>query len=428
MKKLFILFFMMLMSIIIVHAQVECYQETATSNASGCGLPTGVYANQAPYFYVNYTLPYYGGNQSLWTIKISNESVHNVTIPQSCDDFASNTSIMSFRLSSYKDFQFNGNHYARAYCHNMTDWELLEDHSKQISGAQSTTGDGSSLWYDASYTSGVCNDDGALVDTVASNSVICNYASIYEEGMYWIEYVAPPPTPMVLVNDTFEDAVNRAVNDTVFNVTYNYYNCSLIGLDVAFYDWEFTLLGNASVSQGTCSYTINLTPFMQSIPLNETLTQNNYYVTLRAYTINNESPDNYEFSNRPFTYYNPCVEFWVEDNTVCNGVNYTIQYADINTCGTSLLLPGDNGTLANCTLPATGLTAYQQSISNDTPMLVNMLIVFFVIVFMIGLIVGFNGLDESNHKRTLVYIIAIIGVVILVVLIMMLVLPLHYIM
>jgi len=56
-----------------------------------------------------------------------------------------------------------------------------------------------------------------------------------------------------------------------------------------------------------------------------------------------------------------CVENWVSNDTICNGVNYTIQYYDSNMCNTTYTLPIDNGTIANCSLNCTPTW-----ITNDT--------------------------------------------------------------
>jgi hypothetical protein len=43
-----------------------------------------------------------------------------------------------------------------------------------------------------------------------------------------------------------------------------------------------------------------------------------------------------------------CVESWVNSNSVCNGVNYTVKYTDTNMCGTTYNLPVNNGTVVSC--------------------------------------------------------------------------------
>jgi hypothetical protein len=47
----------------------------------------------------------------------------------------------------------------------------------------------------------------------------------------------------------------------------------------------------------------------------------------------------------------PCVETWISNNTVCNGVNYSVDYYDSNMCGTFTNLPVDNGTIVSCCSP-----------------------------------------------------------------------------
>jgi hypothetical protein len=50
------------------------------------------------------------------------------------------------------------------------------------------------------------------------------------------------------------------------------------------------------------------------------------------------------------TPFNPitCTENWIQQNTSCNGVNYTVGYYDSNVCGTFVNLPVDNGSIIYC--------------------------------------------------------------------------------
>lgn len=45
-----------------------------------------------------------------------------------------------------------------------------------------------------------------------------------------------------------------------------------------------------------------------------------------------------------------CTELWINNNTICNGYNYTIQYFDYYSCNTTYNLPVDNGTIVPCTI------------------------------------------------------------------------------
>jgi surface protein len=49
-----------------------------------------------------------------------------------------------------------------------------------------------------------------------------------------------------------------------------------------------------------------------------------------------------------------CVESWVQNNSVCNGVTYTIGYVDENACYTFVNLPVDSGTLVYCGVSPSG--------------------------------------------------------------------------
>jgi hypothetical protein len=56
--------------------------------------------------------------------------------------------------------------------------------------------------------------------------------------------------------------------------------------------------------------------------------------------------------------WNICQPNWVSNNSVCNGVNYTILYSDANNCGSSIDLPANNGTVVSCLSCNPTWTAY----------------------------------------------------------------------
>jgi hypothetical protein len=68
----------------------------------------------------------------------------------------------------------------------------------------------------------------------------------------------------------------------------------------------------------------------------------------------NENPNVWEWSPSNITtiVYDTtpivCIESWIQNDTVCNGQNYTINFYDENNCGTILDLPFTNGTLIDC--------------------------------------------------------------------------------
>lgn len=44
----------------------------------------------------------------------------------------------------------------------------------------------------------------------------------------------------------------------------------------------------------------------------------------------------------------PCIESWIQNDTICNNYNYTIIYYDNHTCGTYTDIPLNNGSVVNC--------------------------------------------------------------------------------
>lgn len=71
-----------------------------------------------------------------------------------------------------------------------------------------------------------------------------------------------------------------------------------------------------------------------------------------------------------------CIPNWVSNNTVCNGVNYTIGYYDSNRCGSTADLPVNNGSVVSCLLcnptwvsyydPATCTLGYRTKLYYDS--------------------------------------------------------------
>ena len=152
-----------------------------------------------------------------------------------------------------------------------------------------------------------------------------------------------------------------------------------------------------------------------------------YWNETTGYTLDYSVEPNVLVSNITYasTYYTeyipPCTENWIANDTTCNGINYTIQYYDNNVCGTTSNLPIDNGTIVGCTIPASGLTAYNQQVTQD---LNNTLIPITIILLIsiVGLVLLANFYPQLN--KTMYIIAGIIGVVLIILVIMILVNPL----
>jgi hypothetical protein len=54
----------------------------------------------------------------------------------------------------------------------------------------------------------------------------------------------------------------------------------------------------------------------------------------------------FDVSNVDFTIL--CNESWIENDSVCDGVSYTVLFSDASRCGTINGLPASNGTVVNC--------------------------------------------------------------------------------
>lgn len=72
------------------------------------------------------------------------------------------------------------------------------------------------------------------------------------------------------------------------------------------------------------------------------------------YNYSNGYDANLTLNSSLHTYYNnngyvpSCTEDWVQYNTTCNGVNFTVLYNDTQSCGTNISLPINNGTFVSC--------------------------------------------------------------------------------
>jgi hypothetical protein len=65
-----------------------------------------------------------------------------------------------------------------------------------------------------------------------------------------------------------------------------------------------------------------------------------------------------------------CTENWIQNNTECNGYNYTIQYYDANNCSTTVNLSVLNGSIIDC-------FCYPNWILSDTPCLNNVNLIMY---------------------------------------------------
>jgi hypothetical protein len=110
-------------------------------------------------------------------------------------------------------------------------------------------------------------------------------------------------------------------------------------------------------SKGNAYYFINNTPSWSVYPTYANNTIPNYSNGLNEYNtttlLNNEFvgsnvKDKYPYTN--LLYVAPCTEEWINNNTECNGLNYTILYYKNNSCTTNINLSILNGTIQNCNL------------------------------------------------------------------------------
>jgi len=138
--------------------------------------------------------------------------------------------------------------------------------------------------------------------------------------------------------------------------------------------------------------------------------------TLDYSVVPNILTSNVSYANYFYTeYIPPCVEDWVANDTACNGVNYTIQYYDANSCGTYDNLPIDNGTVVSCSSPPIGLNAYQQQATEYTNNYVLPLLFIMIILGIVGgFLVTFVFKDDPKIQKT---VAMIIGVVVLIMII-----------
>ncbi len=76
-------------------------------------------------------------------------------------------------------------------------------------------------------------------------------------------------------------------------------------------------------------------------------TDNNYWDNIGG-TLNANNPINSALLFEQSMYWDSCNENWLQNDTLCNTWNYTINYYDSNDCGTVIDLPIGNGTLVDC--------------------------------------------------------------------------------
>jgi hypothetical protein len=108
-----------------------------------------------------------------------------------------------------------------------------------------------------------------------------------------------------------------------------------------------------------------------------------------------------------------CIESWIQNNTLCNGINYTIQYYDLNNCGTFNDLPLDNGLVVDCTP-----LSEDSVISGTVNSLINMIVVLVIFAVMIAFALGFMKMMDVDAD--LVYKILIIALIVLILIIVVL--------
>lgn len=107
-----------------------------------------------------------------------------------------------------------------------------------------------------------------------------------------------------------------------------------------------------------------------------------------------------------------CIENWIQNNTLCDGFNYTIQYYDSNNCGTFDDLPVSNGTIVDCqpVPPISGNTVISNGINGISSMIVILIIISSL--FAVALI--FMPKEWITGKM-LIFMVAIIGILLLMI-------------
>jgi hypothetical protein len=101
----------------------------------------------------------------------------------------------------------------------------------------------------------------------------------------------------------------------------------------------------------------------------------------------------------------PCVENWIQNNTACNGFNYTISYYDSETCGTYDDLPVNNGTIVNCApAPAEDVN---QAVAYTNNALLSILVGMIIVAVLIGIVSTFLRNTGMMGDKTFITIIAI---------------------
>lgn len=305
------------------------------------------------------------------------------------------------------------------------------------------------------YSTGFNND-------LSSNTTLHTYFN--NKG-----YIAPPIFNCTIENlEILNNFINTTINDSnqIISVHAQYSNlsseCDAIPKDICIYidsptcqacisDIATTTDNNIIWNfQPNASY-----PFCTSYPQGLGLS-----VQIETYNFINSTP--YLLLN-PYGFYDinipVCLENWIQQNTTCNGYNYTILYADTNNCNTSISLPIDNGTLINCFtctpnwlqnntecindtyfinfddtnncgntsgLPITNGTQLScaqklpyQIKSVDSTVIIQVLIALFIIVLLSAIALSFFGKESEFIEKYLAYIVVAV-IIILIILFMLL--------
>jgi hypothetical protein len=256
-----------------------CYQESANTtnqtnrDAQNCGLNyTGSYVGgdgERPgsnYLYITYNQPPNALNSSFWQIKVSNISAYNLSIPSSCW-----TDPLLLRIySSSRNLSYS---YSIPQCYNDSGlaWINVGTNYSLLNGAHGTpSAYGIQYAFDGNWSSYT----GSNYFNVTNNNwstISVDYASIFEEAMWWHVNVSATVESVITFNATTYETKREQflINITWDNVTFSSVNVTLFYNNTKYYPYS---------NKSTTNQTIFVTDM--DIPLVSTVLNNTFYWTV----------------------------------------------------------------------------------------------------------------------------------------------------
>lgn len=183
------------------------------------------------------------------------------------------------------------------------------------------------------------------------------------------------------------DGTNSWAISTLYDGTWKMMTMTYDG-----YNWKGYYNG-AEVLNGTCS--VNLNQSLHDVYIGYNLGENAWAIgtLIDEFSVYDRALSPSEVTQLynngtgltyPFIENVSCTENWINNNTVCNGYNYTIQYYDSNTCGTYTNLPINNGTIVDCA--PSSITAQVTKVNNSIVSIMVALIIVGVLITLVGVI------------------------------------------